>query len=77
MSTHFQDNFWLAKLSFLLEHKVAKGYNVFAVAGKVQAFKEMLKLWQSKVLESGFSDFKCLQKFFQTNNWEIEDTNLK
>ena len=47
---NFQDNFWLAKLSFLLEHKIlnfslqAKGNDVFAVAGKVQALTEMLKL---------------------------------
>ena len=55
----------------------AKGYDVYAVVGKVQAFKEMLKLWQSKVVESGFSDFKCLQNFFPTSKWEIEDTNVE
>jgi len=87
MSTNFQDNFWLAKLSYLsaiLQNTnrlnlslQGKGCDVFEVACKVQAFKQKLRLWQSKVSKGDFSDFECLQNFFQTSNWETEDADLE
>jgi len=50
--------------------------DVFEVASKVQAFKQKLKLWQSKASIGDISDFECLHNFFQTINCETEDTNL-
>ena len=51
--------------------------DVFEVASKVQAFKQKLKLWQSKASTGDISDFECLHNFFQTVNCETEDTNLE
>jgi len=68
MSTNFQYNFWLAKLS-LLAHKSFE----FAVARDMMYLKlpvrlSVVKLWQKKVSEGDFSDFKCLQKVFRSTN---------
>ena len=52
--------------------------DVFEVASKVQAFKQKLKLWQSKASTGDISDFECLvHNFFQTSNCKTEDTNLE
>ena len=84
---NFQDNFWLAKLSYLRSifqrtdqlnlSLQGKGSDVFVADSKTEAFKQKLKLWQRKASICDFSDFELLNNFMQTCKWEIETTNLE
>jgi len=78
----FPDPFYLLPARRLLVHValVCKGryfFEVFEVASKVQAFKQKLKLWESKASIGDISDFECFHNFFQTVYCQTEDTNLE
>ena len=73
---NFQDNFWLAKLSYMCSifertnqlnlSLQGKGSDVYVADSKIEAFKQKLKLWQRKVSICDFSDFESLNNFMQT-----------
>ena len=50
---------------------------MFEAQGKIEAFKQELKLWQRKVSIYDFSDFESFNNFMHTCKWEIETTNLE
>ena len=50
---------------------------MFEADTKIEAFKQNLKLWQTKVSICDFSDFESLNNFMQTCKWKIETTNLE
>ena len=87
MAINFQNNFWLAKLSYLCSifektnqlnlSLQGNGSDVFEAGSKIEAFKQKLKLWQRKVSICDFLDFKSLNNFMQTCKWEIKTTNLE
>ena len=87
MAINVQDNFWLAKLSYLCSifertnqlnlSLQEKGSDVFEADIKIEAFKQMWKLWQRKVSMRDFSDFESLNNVMQTYKWKIETTNLE
>jgi len=85
LSNFFNDNNWVAKLSYLSDifsnindlNLSLQGYNstIFNVLNKIEAFKQKLKLWYECVQQNNYDMFLSLSDFKISENIDIKEIN--
>lgn len=80
MAVKCQDNFWLAKLSYMASifdhlNKLnislqGKGGDIFTAMGKINGFKLKVEKWRANVEKKNFSDFPTFDDFMRECGWE-------